>query len=239
MRKSYTSKEVLELVHTDLCGPIEVQSYNRDKYIMLFVDDYSRMMIVMFLKKKSDAFQMFKWYLARVEKKIVKRLKCLRSYRRGEFTSRYFEVFCNDKGIKRKTSTPRTPLQNDKVEIKNRSMIDCARTLMMEKNVALKYQREAISTAVYTLNRVQIKKGTNATPFELWYGYSPNVKHFKVFGCKCYILKEFRNRKFDAKSDEGIFLAYSSRSKAYKCLNANTNKVVESANVNVDEHAKV
>ena len=71
-RKTYTSKEVLELVHTDLCGPIEVQSYKGDKYIMLFVDDYSRMMTAMFLKQKSDAFQMFKWYLARVEKEIRK-----------------------------------------------------------------------------------------------------------------------------------------------------------------------
>ena len=112
--------------------------------------------------------------------------------------------------------------------------MDYAKTLMMEKNVALKYQREAISTTVYTLNRVQIKKGTNATPFELWYGHSPNVKHFKVFGSKCY--KDTRNGKFDAKSDEGIFLGYSTRSKAYKCLNTNTKKIVKSANVNFDEY---
>ena len=60
-----------------------------------------------------------------------------------------------------------------------------------------------------------------------------------MFDCKCYILKESRNGKFDAKSDEGIFLGYSTRSKAYKCLNANTKKVVESANVNFDEHVEV
>ena len=48
--KTYTSKEILEIVHTNLCGPIEVQSQKGDKYIMLFVDDYSRMMTVMFLK---------------------------------------------------------------------------------------------------------------------------------------------------------------------------------------------
>ena len=118
-------------------------------------------------------------------------------------------------------------------------MIDYARTLMMEKNVAVNYWREVVSAIVYTLNRVQIEKGTNATPFELWYGHSPNVKHFKVFGCNFYILKESRNRKFDAKSDEGIFLGYSTRSKAYKCLNVNTNKVVKSENVKFDEHAKV
>ena len=67
--KTYTSKEVLELVHTNLCGPIEVQSYKGDIYIMLFVDNYSRMMTIMFLKQKLDAFQMFKWYLARAGKK--------------------------------------------------------------------------------------------------------------------------------------------------------------------------
>ena len=62
---------------------------------------------------------------------------------------------------------------------------------------------------------------------------------FKVFGCKCYILKDTRNGKFDAKSDEGIFLEYSTRSKAYKCLNTNTKKIVESENVNFDEHVEV
>ena len=50
--KTYTSQEVLELVHIDLCGPIEVQNYKEYKYTMLFVSDYSRMMIVMFLEKK-------------------------------------------------------------------------------------------------------------------------------------------------------------------------------------------
>ena len=60
-----------------------------------------------------------------------------------------------------------------------------------------------------------------------------------MFGCKCYILKESGNEKIDANSDECIFLRHSTRSKAYKCLNANTNKVVESAIVNFDEHAKV
>ena len=53
---------------------------------MLFIDDYSRMMTIMFLKQKYDAFQMLKCYLARAEKKIGKSMKFLRSYRGGEFT---------------------------------------------------------------------------------------------------------------------------------------------------------
>ena len=79
---------------------------------MLFIDDYYRMMTIMFLKQKSDAFQMFKWYLERVEKETSKSLKCLRSNKGGEFYSNEFNNLCNDRGIKRKTSTPRTPPQN-------------------------------------------------------------------------------------------------------------------------------
>ena len=73
--------------------------------------------------------------------------------------------------------------------------MDCARTLMIENNVALKYWKEAINTIVHTLNQVQLKKETNKSPYVLWYGYKPNVSYLKVFGRKCYILKESRKRK--------------------------------------------
>ena len=56
-RKEYHSEEVLEIVHKDLCGPSWIESYNGDKYFILFVDDYSRMMIVMCLKEKFEKFQ--------------------------------------------------------------------------------------------------------------------------------------------------------------------------------------
>ena len=77
-------------------------------------------------------------------------------------------------------------------------------------------------------------KDSNQAPFELWYDYKPNVCYFKVFGCKCYILKESRKGKFDVKSDEGIFIGYSNKRKAYKCLNLSTHKVIESARVKID-----
>ena len=65
------------------------------------------------------------------------------------------------------------------------------------------------------------------------------MKHFKVFRSKYYILKDTRNGKFDAKKDEDIFLGCSTRSKAYKCLNTNIKKIVESENVNFDEYTEV
>ena len=81
-------------------------------------------------------------------------------------------------------------------------------------------------------------KDSFKTPYKLWYGYKPNVSYLKIFESKCYILKESRKWKFDAKGDEGIFLGYSSKSKAYRCLNLFTHKVIESAHVKFDEFAE-
>ena len=66
---------------------------------------------------------------------------------------------------------------------------------MIEKNVAIKYWKEVISTIMRTLNIVQLKKDSNQYPYEIWYGYKPNVSYLKVFGNKCYILKESRKKK--------------------------------------------
>ena len=97
------------------------------------------MMTVMYLKEKSEAFQKFKWYLVGVEKETRKKLKYLRSDRGGEFISNELNDFCIERGIKRQVSAPGTPQQNGIVERRKKSIMDCARTLMIENNVALKY----------------------------------------------------------------------------------------------------
>ena len=106
---------------------------------------------------------------------------------------------------------------------------------MIEKDITQIFWREAVSTAIYTLNRVQLKKDSKKTPYEIWYGKTPNVSYFKIFGSQCYVLKDDRNGKIDAKSDEGIFLVYSTKSKAFKFLIKASNKIVESENVKIDE----
>ena len=52
-RKTYQLEEVLDIVHTDLCEPIRTKIYSGEKFFILFVDDYSRMMTMMYLKEKS------------------------------------------------------------------------------------------------------------------------------------------------------------------------------------------
>ena len=80
------------------------------------------------------------------------------------------------------------------------------------------------------------KLGTKKTPYELWKGRKPNVKYFRIFGSTCFILKDRENvGKFDSRSNEGIFLGYSSTSKAYWVYNKRTMKVMKTVNVVIDE----
>ena len=91
----------------------------------------------MYLREKLEEFEKFKWYLARVEKETWKILKCLRSNRGGEFIFNEFNNFYIERGIKSYVSAPGTPEKNGIAKRRNKSIMDCARTLMTEKNVAI------------------------------------------------------------------------------------------------------
>jgi hypothetical protein len=86
------------------------------------------------------------------------------------------------------------------------------------------------------LNRGILRSNNDNTPYELWKGRPKNVKHFRHFGSKCYIKREDNKvGKFDSRVDEGIFIRYSRKIKAYKCYNLRLKKIVQSINVKVDE----
>ena len=110
--------------------------------------------------------------------------------------------------------------------------------MLYNKDVARNLQGEAINTAYHTVNRVYFRLDTKKTPYELWKGRKPNVKYFRIFGSTCFILKDRENvGKFDSWSNEGIFLGYSSTSKAYRVYNRRTMKVMETVNVVIDEYS--
>ena len=89
------------------------------------------------------------------------------------------------------------------------------------------------------LNKENVGVNRTQTPHEIWYGKTPTVKYFKVFGRKCFIKRTDEELgKFEPKEDEGILLGYSSRSKGYKCYNKRLGEIVEIIDVVVDEACK-
>ena len=92
--------------------------------------------------------------------------------------------------------------------------------MLHNKDMAKNLWREAVNTACHMVNRMYFRPDTKKTSYELWKGRKPNVKYFKIFGSTCFILKDRENvEKFDSRSDEIIFLGYSSTSKAYQVYN--------------------
>ena len=93
-----------------------------------------------------------------------------------------------------------------------------------------------MNTACYIHNRVTLRKGTSTTLYEIWKGRKPTVKYFHIFGSTCYILADReQRRKMNPKSDEGLFLGYSTNSRAYRVFNSRTKTVMESINVVVND----
>ena len=72
--------------------------------------------------------------------------------------------------------------------------------------------------------------------YELWFGHSTSVKQFRSFRRKCYIKRDGDIGKLDCRSDEGMFLGYSLKRKAYRCFKYRTNTIVECKNVRIDEN---
>ena len=113
---------------------------------------------------------------------------------------------------------------------------EMVRAVLHNKDVARNLWGEAVNTACHMVNRVYFRPSTKKTPYELWKRRKLNVKYFRIFGSTCFILKDRDNvGNFDSRSDEGIFLGYSSTSKAYRVYNKRTMKVMGTVNIVIDE----
>lgn len=100
-RISYRARDQLEIVHTDLCGPMKTPSLVGKVYLLTFIDDYIRKTWIYLLKQKSKAFFVSKRFKAMVEKESGNHIKILSSDRGGEYMLIDFIKFCQSHGIKR------------------------------------------------------------------------------------------------------------------------------------------
>lgn len=108
-QSSRRANERLELIHANICGPIKPQSHTKKRYFLTFIDYFSRKTWVFFLNEKSAALESFKSFKADVEKESGCVIKCLRTDKGGEFTSKEFETFYNSNEIKRQSTATYTP----------------------------------------------------------------------------------------------------------------------------------
>ncbi|KAJ9547010.1 LOW QUALITY PROTEIN: hypothetical protein OSB04_019553 [Centaurea solstitialis] len=233
-RASFKSKQVstinspLHLLNMDLFGPVNIQSMGGKRFTLVIVDEYSRYTWVFFLRAKSETSQLIIAFILRMEKYNQITVRSIRSDHGTEFKNSVLDEFLVSKGISQNFSSVRTPQQNGVAERRNRTLIEAARSMLIEARLPIQFWAEAVNTACYTQNRSLIVKRFKKTAYELFRGRKPNIEYFHIFGCNCY-LKNNRDAlgKFDAKADDGFLVGYSTISKAYRVFNKRRQTIEE------------
>ncbi|XP_073020065.1 uncharacterized protein [Primulina eburnea] len=123
----------LELLHMDLMGPMEVESFGGKKYSFVCVDDFSRYSWVMFIREKSNTFDVFKTLVKRITNFHNLKVRRIRTDHGKEFENSSYSTFCDKKGISHEFSAPKTPPQNGIAERKNRTLQEMARVMLTAK----------------------------------------------------------------------------------------------------------
>lgn len=229
------STRVLELVHTDVCGPLTPESNNENKYFVSFIDDFSRFAMIFIIKNKSEVFECFKEYYERVSTIFVnKRLSKLRCDNGGEYRSRDLMNFCKEKGIQLQYTPPYSPQVNGVAERFNQTVLNKARSMITQSKLSKKFWEEAVLTAAYIMNRSQSCIVENKTPYELWLGKKPNVSNMRVFGCICYArIPDSLRTKLDDKGRKCRFVGYTEN--GFRLWDVNKGEMLHSRNVVFDE----
>ena len=133
--KAWRATEKLQLIHTDVCGPMKTTSLSGNKYFILFINDYTRMYWVYFIKLKNEVFSVFKQFKALEENQSNLSIKILRFDNGTKYTSNQFVEFCSTVSIERQLTTLYTSQQNSVLERKNRTVMKMARCLLFEKKM--------------------------------------------------------------------------------------------------------
>ncbi|GJW78729.1 retrotransposon protein, putative, ty1-copia subclass [Tanacetum coccineum] len=182
-RKSYThqverAKDLLGLIHTNVCGPFKTMSRQGASYFITFTDDFSRYGYVYLLKHKHEVFETFKVFQKEVENQLGKTIKLLRSDRGGEYMSQEFLDHLKDHGIIAHRTPPYTSQHNGVSERRNRTLLDMVRSMMSQTTLPKSFWDYALETAARILNMVPTKK-VEKTPYEVWHGQAPKLSYLK------------------------------------------------------------
>ncbi|GKA09506.1 zinc finger, CCHC-type containing protein [Tanacetum coccineum] len=211
----FRSKNPLDLVYGDLCGPISPATHSGKKFIFLLVDDCTRFMWAYFLTSKDQTFSTFKEFRQRIEIEMRMKLRMLRTDRGGEFTSNEFTKYCKENGIARQLTAPYSPQQNGVVERRNRTVLSTTRSMMKAMKLPLTFWAEAVKHAIYILNRVPTRALVDKTPYEALYNRKPNLENLRIFGCTAYAKITIPHlKKLDDRSIPMIYLGVEEGSKA-------------------------
>ena len=128
--RNSTAMSIMELVHSDLCGPVSPPSLGGSRYVLTLTDDYSRASWILFLKSKAEVSDQVQSWITLVENQFGVRVKRIRTDRGGEYINSILNKYFRSKGINHQKTVAYTPQQNGVAERLNRTLFDKARCIL-------------------------------------------------------------------------------------------------------------
>ena len=161
---------LLEHIHTDVCGPMQTPTTTGERYFVTFIDEASGRVAATLIRNKDEVLANFAVYPQRAEKDTEREIKTLRSDGGGEYMNTQFNTYLRDAGIVKVTTPPYTPAQNGIAGRANRTLTEAARCMLLDAGLGNEYWGFAILATVHIMNRMPTRVHAGKSPFEMWTG---------------------------------------------------------------------
>lgn len=222
---------ILDLVYSDVCGPMKTKTLGGAFYFVTFIDDHSRKLWAYTLKTKDQVLDVFKQFQASVERQTGKKLKCIRTDNGGEYSGP-FDEYCRQQGIRHQKTPPKTPQLNGLAERMNRTLVERVRCLLSQAQLPRSFWGEALSTVVHVLNLTPCVPLDFNVPDKVWLGKEVSYDHLRVFGCKAFVhIPKDERSKLDVKTRQCVFIGYGQDEFGYRFYDPVQKKLVRSRDV--------
>lgn len=216
-KQASETNQVLDIIVSDVCGPMRVTSMYGYRYILTFTDVSSGFTEVKFLRQKSEVASRTIQFIESLKVKFASKPKVFRSDQGTEYINNHLQDYFQDQGIHIQYTVGYAPEQNGVAERKNRTLIQVARTILFESKLPEFLWPEAVNEACYNLNRVLSKSSKEITPYEKFYNKTQEFNDFHVFGGRIYIkIPDEHRTKFNSKAREAIYVGHDNHAKGYR-----------------------
>jgi hypothetical protein len=211
--------EVADVIHTDQMDLHASPSRDGNKYVLMFVDEASRMGFVYALRCLEETIDRYRDFVEFIRTQKGKNIKVLVSDGHSTYMSKAMDQLLREHGTIQKVRSPYEPNQNPIPERRARTLAEMARTMMIHAGVETDLWEYSLRFANYIRNRVKTRVLPNVTPYEKFWGKKPDLSRIRPFGCLGYVFKHknLRESKWDTTALPAILLGFADHHSAY-CL---------------------
>ncbi len=201
----------LELVHMDVCGPLQMNTYEGCRYFTVFVDEFTKYKWVYVHQDRSSSVEILQQWILDATKGTDMKVECIRLDQAGEHMSKEYYAELKTQKIRLETSCGYDHWQNGVAEKAIRDLCNMARCMIEYGKVARDMWGYAVRYAAHVQNRV-IHGGMYMSQYEMRYGEAPDLDRLRVFGCTAYVARDKRetdfvkDSKLDVRAAEGCFV---------------------------------